>query len=58
LKSAMAQQRKDFETALLQQRKAHEALVARLNEQETRIQKVSAQVEANGPGSQMLVENQ
>jgi hypothetical protein len=58
LKSAMAQQRKDFETALLRQRKANEALIARLNEQEAWIQKVSAQVEANGPGSQMLVENQ
>ena len=45
LKSAMAQQRKDFETAIVQQQKTTEALVARLNEQEARIQKVSAQVE-------------
>jgi hypothetical protein len=58
LKSAMAQQRKDFETAIVQQGKATEALVARLNEQEARIQKVSAQVEARKSGSQMLVENQ
>ena len=42
LKSAMAQQRKDFETAIVQQRKATEALVARLNEQEAWIEKVSA----------------
>ena len=47
LKAAMAQQRKDFE-----------AVVARLNEQEARIQKVSAQVEAPKPASQMLAKNQ
>jgi hypothetical protein len=58
LKSAMAQQRKDFEAAIVQQQKTTEALVARLNEQEVRIQKVSAQVEARKSGSQMLVENQ
>ena len=34
------------------------ALVARLNEQEARIQNVSAQVEMRKSGSQMLVENQ
>ena len=58
LKSAMAQQRKDFETAIVQQQKTTEALVARLNEQEARIQNVSAQVEMGKSGSQMLVENQ
>ncbi len=58
LKSAMAQQRKDFEAAIVQQQKTTEALVARLNEQEARIQKVSAQVEMRKSGSQMLVENQ
>jgi hypothetical protein len=47
LKAAMAQQRKEFE-----------AVVARLNEHEARIQKVSAQVEARKPASQMLAENQ
>ena len=58
LKSAMAQQRKDFEAAIVQQQKTTEALVTRLNEQEARIQKVSAQVEMRKLGSQMLVENQ
>jgi trimeric autotransporter adhesin len=58
LKSAMAQQRKEFEAAMAQQRKAIEAVLTRLNEQETRIQKVSAQVEVGNSGSQMLVENQ
>jgi hypothetical protein len=47
LKATLSQQRKDFE-----------AVVARLNEQEARIQKVSAQVEARTPASQMLAENQ
>src|SRR5215216_226194 len=40
LKSAMAQQRKDLELAMAQQQKTTEALIARLNEQEARIQKV------------------
>jgi hypothetical protein len=58
LKSAMAQERRDFEAAIVQQQKTTEALVARLNEQEAWIQKVSAQVEMRKSGSQMLVENQ
>ena len=58
LKSAMAQQRKDFETAIIQQRKATEALVARLNEQEARIKKVSAHIEMAKSERQTLVENQ
>ena len=57
LKSAMAQQRKDFEAAIVQQQKTTEALVARLNEQEAQIQKVSAQTEIDRPAAQMLVEN-
>ncbi len=58
LKSAMAEQRKDVEAAIVRQQKTTEALVARLNEQEAWIQKVSAQVEMRKSGSQMLVENQ
>ena len=57
LKSAMAQQREDFEAAIVQQRKATEALVARVNEQEAQIQKVSAKTEVGNSGSQMLVKN-
>jgi septal ring factor EnvC (AmiA/AmiB activator) len=57
LKSAMAQQRKDFEAALARQQKATDALVAQLNEQEARIQKVSAQFEQRKPASQMLAES-
>ena len=58
LTSAIAKQRKDFEAAIVHQQKTTEALVTRLNEQEARIQKVSAQVEMRKSGSQMLVENQ
>jgi trimeric autotransporter adhesin len=57
LRSAMAQQRKDFETAISWQQKQTERLVARLNEQEARIQKVSAQIEMVKSDAQMLVEN-
>jgi Chaperone of endosialidase len=57
LKSAMAQQRKDFETAIVRQQKVTEALVARLNEHEARIQKVSAQVEIGKSEAEILVEN-
>jgi hypothetical protein len=56
--SAMAQQRKDFEAVIAQQRKTTEAVVAHLNEQDARIQKVSAQVEAGKPASPMAAENQ
>jgi hypothetical protein len=57
LKSAMAQQRKFFENAIVQQREATEALVARLNEQEAQIQKVNAQIEMAKSEAQILVEN-
>jgi Chaperone of endosialidase len=57
LKSAMAQQRTDFEAAMAQQQKRMEAVVARLTEQEARIQKVSAQIEMGKPPSQTLVQN-
>jgi anion-transporting ArsA/GET3 family ATPase len=58
LQSAMARQRKDFETALSRQRKEAEALVARLDEQDARIQKVSAQLEKRRSTSRLLVENE
>ena len=58
LKSAMAQQRKDFEAAIAQQRKTTEAVVARLDEQATQIQRVSAQVEVNKPALQTALNSQ
>jgi hypothetical protein len=43
---------------MAQQQKTTEAPIARLNEQEAQIQKVSAQLEARKSSAQMLVENQ
>jgi hypothetical protein len=54
----MAQQRKDFEIAIVQQRKAIEALVERSNDQEDRIDKVSANIEIVKSERERLVENQ
>jgi len=58
LKSAMAQQRQDFQTAIARQQKETEALVARLNEQEVRIQKVSVQIEVRNPETQQVAGNE
>ena len=58
LKSAMTQQREDFEAAVAQQQKTTEALIERLNEQEALIQNVSAEVQVRKSASQMLVRNQ
>jgi hypothetical protein len=52
----MAQQRKDFQATTVQQQKTTDALVARLNEQEAIIQKVSAQIEMHNSAWQMLLE--
>ena len=57
LRSAMAQQRKDFEAAIAQQRKTTEAVVARLDEQAAQIRKVSAQIEATKAAPQMVLNN-
>jgi hypothetical protein len=57
LRSAMAQQRRDFEAAIVEQQKTTEAVVARLNEQEARIQRVGAQIEVRTQPSQTLVES-
>jgi hypothetical protein len=48
----------ELKSAMAQQQKTTEALMARLNEQEARIQKVSGEVEARKSVSQMLVGNQ
>lgn len=57
MKSQMAQQRKDFEVAMARQQKTMEALVARLKEQEARIQKVSGQVKASNAVGLVLARN-
>ena len=58
LKSAMAQQRKDFEEASAQQHKTTEAVVTRFNEQASQIQKVSAQLEVSQPPPQTVLNTQ
>jgi uncharacterized coiled-coil protein SlyX len=57
LKSALAQQRKDFEAAMAQQQRRMEAFIARLNDHEAQIQKVSAEIEVRKSISKMLVED-
>jgi hypothetical protein len=47
----------ELKSAMTQQRKETEVLVARLNEQEARIQKVSAQLEASKPAPQVAENN-
>ena len=54
LKATVAKQ----ETTIVQQQKAMEAVTARLNEQATQIQKVSAQLEAGKPASHVAENNQ
>jgi Chaperone of endosialidase len=57
LRSAMAQQRKDFETATAQQQKQLQALTASLKKQASQIQKVSAQIEVSKRAPQSVVDN-
>ena len=57
LRSAMAEQRKDFETTTAQQHKQLQALTASLKEQASQIQKVSAQIEMSKPTPQTIVNN-
>lgn len=58
LRSAIAQQRKDFETTTDQQQKQLRALTASLTEQAAQLQKVSAQVELSKHAPQTVVDNQ
>jgi hypothetical protein len=57
LKSAVVQQRKNFEARIAQQQKAMEAVMARLKEQDSKIQKVSAQIEVSTAAGQRVAEN-
>jgi predicted nuclease with TOPRIM domain len=54
----MAQQKKNFDEAVARQQKETEGLVARLNEQEARIQKVSGRIKMLKRDTRMLVDNQ
>ena len=54
LKATVAKQ----EATIVQQQKAMEAVTARLNEQATQIQKVSAQLDGSRPAPQTVLNNQ
>jgi hypothetical protein len=55
LEAGMAQQQKDFQTAIAQQQKD---FTARLKEQDSKIQRVSDQVELSKPAPQTVLNNQ
>jgi len=57
LKSKIAEQQKDFQSAITQQQKEMETVVAHLKEQDSRIQKVSDQVEVSKPAAQVVLNN-
>ncbi|PYJ23963.1 MAG: hypothetical protein DME99_01240 [Verrucomicrobia bacterium] len=54
LSSTVAQQRKDFRAIAARQQTEIKALIASLNEQASRIQKVGAQLEASKPAPQVV----
>jgi uncharacterized coiled-coil protein SlyX len=55
LNSAVVQERKDFGAGIAQQEKEIKTLAATVKEQAAQIQKVSAQIELNGPAPQQVV---
>ena len=57
LRSAIAQQRKDFETAMAQQHKQLRALIASVKEQAAQLQDANAQIEMSKRAPQTLVNN-
>jgi uncharacterized coiled-coil protein SlyX len=57
LKSTIAQQKEEFLTAIAQQRREMEGVVARFKEQDAKIQRVSAQLELNKPRPQTVSNN-
>ena len=57
LSSTVAQQRKDFQSTAARQQTEIKALTASLNEQASRIQKVSAQLEMSKPAPQTVLNN-
>jgi Chaperone of endosialidase len=57
LKSTVARQQKDFQGAIAQQQKAMETVVAHLKQQDSKIQKVSAQIELTKPAPQTVLNN-
>ncbi len=57
LKSTVAQQQKDFQSALAQQQKEIKTLTASLKEQASQIKKVSAELEVSKSTSQLVADN-
>ena len=57
LKSKIAEQRKDFQSAITQQQKEMETVLAHLKEQDSKIQKVSDQLEVSKPAAQIVLNN-
>jgi ppGpp synthetase/RelA/SpoT-type nucleotidyltranferase len=58
LKSTVAQQQKGFQAAIAQQQREMEAITARVKEQASQIQKVSAQLELSKSALQTVVNDQ
>jgi hypothetical protein len=58
LKSTVAQQQKEFQAAIAQQHREMEAITARVKEQASQIQKVSAQLELSKSALQTVVNDQ
>ena len=57
LRSAMAEQRKDFETTAVQQQKQLQVLTASVKEQAAQLQRVSAQIEVSKRAPRTVVNN-
>jgi hypothetical protein len=57
LKSKIAEQQKDFQSAITRQQKEMETVVAHLKEQDSKIQKVSDQLEVSKPAAQIVLNN-
>jgi septal ring factor EnvC (AmiA/AmiB activator) len=58
LKSTVVQQQKEFQAAIAQQQREMEAITARVKEQASQIQKVSAQLELSKSALQTVVNDQ
>ena len=57
LKAKIAEQQKDFQSAITKQQKEMETVVAHLKEQDSKIQKVSDQLEVSKPAAQVVLNN-
>jgi hypothetical protein len=58
LKSVVAQQQKEFRAAVAEQQKEMENVIARLKQQEAKIQKVNDRIELTEPAAQVVANNE